>query len=422
MESVASRSRKAGNIAPFWERIPRFFIYPLHPVTLVLMLGVSALASLIQPTLPGLIGGAVLLAVYLKYAYYLLDHTARGHTSPPGLTSEFFLGDYSILFKQILIFIVAGVAATIVAMAFGPIAMVVFLFLAGFAYPASVMVLATTESFFRAVHPGVLFEMIRSIGWSYLILYVFLAALNIGSERALYLVDETLSPQLQIALVTFLSMYFTYIMYNMMGYVIYQYHEPLGLEPTADTSEDREPDYLSMDQVTHFIEEENFAAAAEELKGIIRANPDDLELRLRFHRLVKLTPDTRQLTVHGEGLITRLLDANRAREANEIYLDCLAADPEFRPERKEQYLTIGKMLRAYGKPKQALALISGFHKRFPNEPLVAEVYLLAVEILVDDLRQEDKAKPILKFLGTQFRNHPLFPQIQGYQAALGVSK
>lgn len=416
-------ARTAGReIVPFWNRIPRFFLYPLHPTTLVLMLVVAALMSAVQPSLPGFVGLVILLAVSLKYAYYLLDHTAHGNLKPPALTRDFFLGDYSVLFKQIVILVVAGIAAAIVGKAFGMIALILFLIAAALAYPASIMVLATTNSFFRAINPAVLFDMMRSIGWAYLILSVFLIALNAGSERAMYLIGEDISPQAQVALATFFGLYFTYIMYNMMGYVIYQYHDRLGLTPMAvDESPATAIEYPGMEEVEQFIQADNFPAAVEAMKAVIRANPDDLELRIRFHRLVRLTPDTRQLTYHGQVLITRLLDARRSKDAMDVYLDCLNAEPDFRPEQKETYLPLARALRAYGKTREALALVNGLHKRFPGEDLVADNYLLAVEILVDDLHQEEKAKPILLFLGKNFQNHPLQPQILGYQMALGLA-
>jgi hypothetical protein len=415
----------SARLTPFWNRIPRFFLYPFQPTALVLMVVISLAIPLFAKSLLGVFVAIALLAIFIKYAYSILEHTAQGNLSPPPFSTDFLLGDYSILFKQLAIFLVIGFAFAGIGGVLGPWIAIAFLLLAMLALPASIMVLAVTQSFLRAINPGVIGEVIRAIGWPYLILYAFLFFLNIGSGAASGLFAEAISPEIQVFMLMLISMYFTFIMYNMMGYVIYQYHDELGypVESEAEFASgqgaaEASPAYEGMDAVERFIEEENFPAAMEEMKSVLRRYPDDISLRLRFHRLVRLTDDVKQLTYHGAGLITRLLDLNRVKDAAEVYLDCAKAHKGFKPENKDEYLPIAQNLRAYGKRAEAVALANGFHRKYPADPVTPELYLLMAEMFIDDMRQEDKARPILDFLAAHYPSHPLAPRIVALRSAI----
>lgn len=409
-------------ITPFWLRIPQFFLYPLKGTALI-MLATCPILLIILPKIPfGLLLSIVVAAVFIKYAYTVLEHTAHGNLQPPPLTSGYWTDDYSILFKQLFIFLLIGAATSGISSQLGSVPGMIFLLLAAFLLPASIMALATTNSLLTAINPSFLFNLVFLIGWPYLILYGFLFLLSIGKETAIYLIGNAQPTPLQIGMMIFVSMYFTYIIYHMMGYVIYQYHDRLGFSTYATTEDATTNESLisheGMEIVERHIQNENFPAAQEELKYIIRKNPDDIDLRMRFHKLVRLSGDTKQLTYHGQGLITRLLDNNRLAAAVDVFLDCFSTDRDFRPEKASQYLTLAEALQARGKHNEALSLVNGFHKRHPGDPTIPDLYFLAARIFVENLQKDDKARPILTFLNNHYDNHPLAPKIRNYMSVL----
>ena len=109
------------------------------------------------------------------------------------------------------------------------LAVVTILFLM-FALPASTMSLAINGSIGDALNPVTLATVMKRIGWPYLILYVFLLLVSAGSSATQLFLGTVAPVWLIVQLITFVSAYFTVIMFNMMGYVVYQYHEDLGFE------------------------------------------------------------------------------------------------------------------------------------------------------------------------------------------------
>ena len=411
-------------ITPFWNRVPQSFLYPLKGTALIMLLVCSALL-VILPSIPfGILLSIAVLAVFIKYAYTILDHTAQGYLHPPALSNNYFSEDYSVLFKQLFIFILIAAVSGGIGRLLGPVAGIISLLLMLLVLPASIMVLATSESLLSAMNPSLLFNLIYLVGWPYLILYAFLFLLSVGKETAFYLIGDALPLRVQIGIAIFVSMYFTYITYHMMGYVIYQYHDKLGFSVAALEEEEASDPLMAfegMDLVERHIENENFPAAQEELKSIIRRNPDEIALRLKFHKVVKLTDDIKQLTYHGQGLITRLLEQNRLADAVQIFLDCYNADPGFKPEKSQQYLTLAEALRTQHRHTEAIALINGFHKTHSGDPLIPELYFLAARIMVENLQQDDKARPILTFLTNKYGDHPLAAKIKTYSTVISNS-
>jgi hypothetical protein len=410
-------------VPPFWTRIPRFFLYPFYPAALVMLFAVAFLTALLPGGFLGLLGGVLVFAVYIKYAFWILEYTAQGHLKPPSFSAEFLFGDYSVLLKQIAIYLLAGGLFIGVTQVFGVVLGIVFALLALLALPASIMVLATTESLTRAINPGVLWALIRAVGWPYLILYGFLFLLSISNEAANQFLTERAGARELAFVLTLASSYFTFIMYNMMGYVIFQYHEALGFELAEDADAApgvvAAPVYEGMELVERFVAEEKFAAAIEQMRSIVRSHPGDVDLLVRFHRLMRLNADAAQFDQFGPDLIQRLLDANRNKEASEVYLDCVKMDPSFKPEARDHYLPLALSLRAYDHKAQAIGLLNGFHRSYPDDPLIPELYLLVAQIFIDDLRQEGKAVPVLDFLRKRFPRHRLQPQITALREAIG---
>lgn len=414
---------EATHITPFWNRIPKFFLYPLHPTSLMILVTLALAAMFFSLSLFGLLFLLLGMALFFKYAYFILEHSAQGHTEPPPLSFEFATGDYSVLIKQLLIFGIVTVVSGGLSIALGEWVAIPIFFLTAFAFPASVMILAVTNSLGSALSPAALSELIKEIGWPYLVLFAFLFLLESSRQTVSYFLADKIPPMILIAAFSFVSMYFLLIMFNMMGYVIYQYHDSLGYAVIDEQMPgETEPSIAAMhkegDTVERFVAEGNIPAAVEELKTVIRKHPDDIELRLKFHKLIKLTDQVKQLTVHGEGLIRRLIDLNRGAQAMEVYLDCVKADAAFRPKDKKVFLPLAKTLRAHKHPAVAIRLVNGFHKLFPQDPQTPELYLLIAQIFMDDLHQDEKAKPILDFLAKHFSHHPLIEVVRSYQAAL----
>ena len=102
-------------IPPFWERIPKFFIYPAR-VDALMYLGMIAVASvIIFVPLIGILLYLALSYAILKYAFLILNHTARGNLGPPQILSDNYREYKWLPFKQSVVFLLMALVVTGIA-------------------------------------------------------------------------------------------------------------------------------------------------------------------------------------------------------------------------------------------------------------------------------------------------------------------
>lgn len=406
-------TRKA--ITPFWNRIPRFFIYPLYPAGAVILIAVLVLLVALPVNLVGMLLRAVVLLFFNKYCFEVLAQTAEGRLQPPALNADLFNQGYGLPFKQFAVFFVLGACNVGLSLLLGAWAGMVFTLTANLALPAILMVLAVSGSLTAALTPTTVFGLIWRIGWPYLILFAFLSLLSGGVTAVMALLADKVNPQTLLAAggVTFL--YVSVVTFNMMGYVVYQYHDALGLDVGGDEAEEQDP---ALADYRRFMSEQNYPAALEELRNLLPQRWEDLETHRLLHKLAGLVGNTDVLLRHGKEFIPILLDRGRTREAVDIYRACIAADPGFRPGRAEDYLPIAQMLRDARQAKQAVALINGFHKRFPNHEQTPPLYLLVAKLFHEELDDPEQARRILSFTRRVFPQHRMTSSIDRYLALL----
>ncbi len=403
---------KNNEIRPFWDRIPQFFLIPFKGAGIIALLIFSSLATLFPQVF-------ILIAVLfasIKYGMEILANTAEGRLEAPELSFQVLNENYGLPFKQLFLFVLPILLLTQINsfMMFIIISNIIIFYL--FVLPASVMTLSYTHSLLSALNPFVLISLISRIGWSYGILYVFLLLLNGGASAAYYfLLGGSAEPSIFVAL--FFQIYFAWVMYAMMGYVLYQYHEDIGYEVADDGIGDDENTTV-LARFHHLVESENYAEAQLELRDIVLADPDNIDLRMKFHKIVKMAGDNKQLAIHGTGLIKRLLGKRKWVDAVNVYLDCIKVDPEFKPESDAHYLPLAEEMRRMRLYKQAIKLSNGFHQRYPKSDQIPYLYLLVAKIFIEDLSLDNKAKPILSLLQKKYSRHEIGSEVKRYTTFL----
>jgi hypothetical protein len=407
-------SRQA--ITPFWNRIPRFFLYPLHLRVLPLLLGLLLPMMLLPAGLFGLLLRLVIVLFFVKYCLAILADTAEGRLQPPPLNSGLFMQGYSMPFKLLAIYVVLGIAQYQLSVVLGLWAVSMVGLLGNLLLPAMIMSLAVSSSLIAALTPTTVFSLIWRIGWPYLVLYVFINLLYGIVGGLLMLLQDALPLMALLTVLAFAMMYVSVIAYNVMGYVMYQYADALGLVTLAPDDDDGHGELLA--DYRRFMAEENYPAALEELRSLVNRNWQDLELHRLLHKMAKLVSNHDILLRHGQEFIPILLDAGHIREATEVYRSCVAADKSFRPNRPLDYQPIAQMLRDSGQARQAIVLINGFHKRFPKHDATPGLYMLAAQAFHADIGDEAQARKILNYTVSAFPQHALRPSIERYLTIL----
>lgn len=409
---MAIRTGRAQKIiTPFWNRMPRFFLYPLTPPGLYVLFGLAVLNALVVDMLlsgrvvPALVLGLVSALFSIKYGYDVLERTAHGEMLPPRLTANMLLDRYELPFKQLAVFILLGLMAFGFGMIWPPLAIIVgvvtFVLL-----PAIFMTLALERSVFAAINPGTLFGIAFRVGWPYLAVFGLVLLLNGGSGTVMALFGDTLPAPAQGFLSGFSQNLFFFAMMHLMGYLLYQYHDRLGFSPDSLAADDDGWGEV-MAPVQEAIEAENHVLAAQRLQSLIRDYPDSaLDLRQHRHQLLKLADAGDMLVDNAGHLLAGLIDANRMREATEVFIDITDVDPELRPGREGDFEPLLHLLVQRGEYRRAVRMANGFHKSFPGSESVPPLYLEVARVFSDYLDQPARARQIADFLGKTWPDHP----------------
>jgi hypothetical protein len=418
-----AESLGAGNlIRPFWQRIHQFFLYPLQFPPLLLMLLLTAI-SVIFNKLPadkmpfGVLVEIAMFMLFIKYAYVVLEHTAQGYLRAQRIHPRMFTENLETPFKQLfIVFLFLIFLSELVALD-NEVLLYIGLFVTALVFPASVMVLAVEHRFFRAISPLRLLEVMNRIGSAYFIMCLYILLLLVGSMELTGLMIEYFPESIYMPVGNFIVMYFILVMFNMMGYVIYQYHERLGYSIEQEYSEfdswphEKEP---ALREVEILFHEGKLDEVRKRLISMIEEHPGNLLYRERLHRLIQKSGDMEGLRNYSADYLVRLILEDRPSEAIRVFSDCYKLDKEFKFGNGRQRFLMAQLLNKNGQSRAALNLLSNLHVDFPGYAGIPDAYLLVAKILCESFNEDEKARQVLEFLQSKYPAHPRISQVNDY--------
>lgn len=401
---------------PIWQRFRETFLYALYPTPLGLAVVIGALLVFVAgKSLLSLL----LLFIGFRYTVEVFEQTAEGKLKPPGLTSEVLIENYGPTVKLLLLLIVIMFLVFSIGRSAGMLPAVISWYFFLIALPASYMTVMLTGSLLQGINPVTLIKMILIMGWSYWLLYGLLFLLSTAWENLAVLVLDVSSPTLMVFLFYVSFFVFNVVAFHMMGYMIYRRGEQFGTVSHLPYTEDSP--FRLFDEL---MADGHHDAARVELKRIIDETPADLALYRRMHNLALVDQAIPDLVGNAAKAIPLLIANGRASEAADMFLDC--ARHNVMPKRlsADNVLTMARQLRSMGKPHEAFKLLNGFHKRYPHSENIFEAYLLAAQVLSEDLNRDDLAAQLLRYLDKTFHDHARIDEVHRYQqviAALGAT-
>ncbi len=413
-------------VTPFWQRIPKFFLYPFHaePLTYSVLLAAASLLGALLPTF--LIELGILLAT-LRYAFRIMEQTSLGFLTPEQFEPDTKPERVNLPYKMFGIVMIWGVIIGVIGAVSVVLGFVARVFLT-LALPASVMALSASNSFVEGLNPVSWISTMRTVGKPYLALWVFLFLLMGGGPMVLPLLLPVLGEWLALPMVNYVSIYFTLVMFNMMGYCLYQYHHMLGLKVKVDFDAARDgPEAAAAAGKPRDTAGEEIAAlvAAGDVKGALgiayeqaRTAPDDIALQERYHKLLLLGDKPDSTLNHAQELISLLLRKERSQRALEVFKACRELREDFALEDAGQILKLAQAARRAREFNLALALVRGFDKRHPRHPDIPGVYLMSAQILNENFKKGEMAGMILKGMMEKFPDHPLSAEAGTYLKVL----
>jgi len=411
------------SIESFWNRIPTFFLYPLNisSILFLVFLSMGSLGIEYDPVLAISIP-IIVIIFFLRYAYIILEQTAKGHMEIPSFSIEILFSQLDLPLKQILI-IVATVAFNFsVYDLFGLGVLVFTLVVSIVAAPASIMVLATEYSFFRAFSPLIVGTLITRIGKPYFILCFFLLLLLISSEVSFSLLLKIIPAQYIWPVYFFINMYFVLIMYNMMGYVIFQYHEKLEFDIEVDLD-----DHLAAEDSTEYnyknesivqaeilLKEDKVDLALEKLSNAIKISPADFSNRAMYHKMLKVTGKIDELAQHSSRYIERLLISSKQAKAVDILIETRELIPTFLPDKAKYRYELALLLNEQNYFETALACVNNLHRDHPGYEGIPMAYFLAAKIMCEKMGEDNKAITVLEYVLSNYSNNELQQEMRDY--------
>lgn len=402
-------------IPPYWTRFGSFFIYPLAMEHLLACLGFGALSGLASFlfTPANLILLLLLTVGTLRYGYKVLERTARGHIDDELAFVESAHGGKYLPYKQFVVIAMGLTLCGYAAYLGGNHLAMVLLVLFSMMLPANTMLLAISNDLGESISPSRLWSVMHGIGVPYLGLCACLLLLSSSCGALLGFLVPIVPRALVSVLAGFVGAWFTIVMFRLMGYALYQYHDVLGIpvdvdferQAGADLRED--PAKQRAAQTASLLKEGRYAEAIALARSELADAPGDFAANQRLHRLLQAVPgqESAMLTHAGEWLLT-LLHTAKFRQAIDVLEIVWQQQPDYRPPLPGFILPLAEACFETRRYDSAARLIKGFDRRCPGHADTAAIYLLGARLLIEHRRDEAQARRVLAAVRQHYPDTP----------------
>ena len=406
--------------APFWHRLNTFFAFPLQSKPLMVSL-LLAFASMLYQAIFFLPDALAILIVEIgillaasRYAFKITALGSRGIYNADDYPSELDPDWKNLPWKLFAILIAQSIVVgwlQSLSPTLGTLAWLAMCFL----LPATQIVLVQTCSFTETLNPANAWNAVRTIGWPYLLLCLFLFLLSQGTFIALGMLLPVFSGWILLPIINWVLIYFAWVMASLLGYAMYQNHEAFGIAllPGAGLDEDappvdrRSPRRIEQDaidaQVAALITAGDLAGALGVAYEEQRTRGEEVAAQRRYHRVLALSENkTATLLDHGLRYIPLLLRSGHSSEALKAFQTCRAKDPKFELRDATATLNLAKAAWSANDAQEAIALLQGFDRRFPDHESVPAAYELVARVLLQGMNRVDMALRVLATLESRY--------------------
>ena len=270
------------------------------------------------------------------------------------------------------------------------------------------------------------------------VLWAFFLAIA-GTLQLVLSVGTHWSPALSFPLQMGVATYLALVLFAIMGYALYQFHQELHLDVEVDFDEHREagggeniakvgsaraalmeaePKDPLERKLKPLPAEGRIKEAIAEVKDFMRYDKLDLALNTRLHGLYARQGDKAVILGHGQQWLTAFARAGQGKEARAALRALLAIDPTFVVDDADVILpAAGAAMKAHD-VALAVNLVRNFDKRFPKHKDTPGVYFLGAKLLREQNRQHEKAAKILRAVLANFPEHEVAAEARTYLSVL----
>jgi tetratricopeptide (TPR) repeat protein len=240
---------------------------------------------------------------------------------------------------------------------------------------------------------------------------------------------------LEMALATYLAL----VLFAMMGYTLYQFHQELHLDVDVDFDDHRQAGGAeaiaragSANVAIHgtapadpferklqaLLKDGNVKEAIAEVKDQMRHDRFNPNLNTRLHALYAQNGDPAATLAHGQQWLSALARAKQGKQAVEALRKLLALDPDFVVADGDVVLPTAHAALEMRDTALAVKLLKGFDKRFPQHPDLPAVLFLGAKLMSEKMRQHDKAAALIRSVLARFPDHAIASEAKAYLSVL----
>ncbi len=389
----------SNNVTPFWRRLQESFAYPVNFESILLIVGLAILTA-ISSYLPfSFLINLLLTSALLKYSFSCLEHTSHGILKAPDVT-EAYGGGFGLALQVIFMVIAVTGIIWLTSYFLGNMlaSIVAIVLIAGF--PAMMINFAMTENMFQALNPINMLNMMGSVGLPYGLLLAFILIMSGSVGVISQFIGHDFSVVSSI-LQSIVSNYYTVVIFHMMGYMIYQYQDELGIERNRVVLNDKPHKTVLEDNLSHvdvLLKEGQLEDAIAIYDEVIMSNPNEKGIKSNFFELLLETKNTKVLDDFAPKYFDYLLQSTREDKVPLIYKRVIKVNPKFNPDTAEQRLKLAQICQSRGDSKSVIRLINGLHKSHPAFNQLTEAYTMMANALDNLPNMQDQAVKCRKLI------------------------
>jgi tetratricopeptide (TPR) repeat protein len=418
----------ANSLPPYWSQMPRFFAYPfsLNGWMFLALLAALTIAAvkLFDPSgllilLPIFIVGSLVIRQGLR----VIEFCSQGRSRPPSIP-ELFDGNPTAL-KTLGLILVYGMMVRVLGH-FGLLGTGAIICLSGL-LPASVMLLAIHGSLRDALDPARVIQLAVRTGWSYLGLVLLLIITAQGPQQAIALMPAATikhlaqdSPHVLLAMLVVSTAYFNMVMGAMMGYLLFQHHQDLGILPDDEhATAPADKRALELARAVILVRESRYEDALRQMAGTVVDYPNDIQVLEYHHKLLcESGGDPDRVVQHTERYLQILLDMQRKSRMLSALEAARRVVPHYQPKSIALRSALAEEYFLQRQFKPAIALIGMLHKEAPTSDELPKAYYLLARIYSEGARDDGKAVMVLDFLLKHFPGHAMAVEIENYRKVI----
>ena len=399
-------------VTPFWKQLPHFLTYPLKPATLGFIVLFGILAGLahyfltfnaFSTALCFLPIYMICLTVVLVYCNNVFQKTGKGDLNPPFMDVSIDGVPWPVLKQTMLFLILHSFGYGVIALT-GPLTGSAVYEIAKFLIPAMFLLLLVNNSLVSAINPLLIFLLVKKIGRSYLLLYLIFSGLLYGVLAVVFLLNriEFILPLVPILFYTLLW-YLLVFVYHLLGYILLQYSEELGLSIDyvtflrfADKAHIEQ--HLTADPLYNdaylLVSQRKPDKALDLIRNETKDGFSDPDLALLYLKLLDIQGENDRLRWVAGPITDLLLASGRTKEAVTLFHKSLKDQPLVFPQAGTLY-KLHQWFTRSKKQEEALRCAELIIDKYPDSTHAPELFLKCAGINITKLKNRKKATGLL---------------------------